>query len=54
MEVDLIMSPARRSVRIAEKIGTATDSNRGNYQVASLKDLPDELDVGYLPNKALF
>ena len=45
------MSPVRRSLRIAEK-GT-TDGSHGNYQVESLDELPYELDVRYLPNKAL-
>ena len=54
MDIHMVMSPARRSIRIAEKFGDTSDGNRGNYQVTSLKDLPEELDFGYLPNKALF
>ena len=47
------MSPVRRSLRIAEKGSTTTDGSHDNYQVESLDELPYELDVRYLPNKAL-
>ena len=43
--VDVVMSPARRSLRIAERLGTTSGGSHGNYQVASLEDLPEELDV---------
>ena len=57
MEADVIMSPARRSLRLAGKCDSSSgchgNSSHGNYQVSSLKELPDGLDIGYLPNKAL-
>ena len=53
LDADIIMSPVRRSLRIAEKGSTTTDGSHGNYQVESLDELPYELDVRYLPNKAL-
>lgn len=53
LEADVIMSPARRSLRLTEKCDTPRICNRGNYQVVSLTDLPVDLDIGYLPNKAL-
>ena len=40
----------RRSLRIAEKGSTTTDGSHGNYQVESLDELPNELDVRYLAN----
>ena len=54
MEVDAVMSPVRRSLRLVEKHVAPGDGGHGNYQVSSLAELPDELDIGYLPNKALF
>ena len=54
MGADVLMSPVRRSLRLTNKSDTPGDSRRGNYQVSSLAELPDELDIGYLPNKALF
>ena len=53
LDADIIMSPVRRSLRIAEKGSTTTDGSHGNYQVESLDELPYELDFRYLPNKAL-
>ena len=54
MEADVIMSPARRSLRLAGKCGTGGPGSHGNYQVSSLNELPEGLEVKYLPNKALF
>ena len=54
MDVHVVMSPAQRSIRIAVKFGYSSDGNHGNYHVSSFKYLPEELDFGYLPNKALF
>jgi hypothetical protein len=54
MEADVIMSPARRSLRLAGKCGTGGPGSHGNYLVSSLNELPEGLDVKYLPNKALF
>ena len=54
MEADVVMSPVRRSLRLAEKCVAPGEGGHGNYQVSSLAELPDELDIGYLPNKALF
>ena len=51
MEADVIMSPVRRSLRLAEKCVAPGDGGNVNYQVSSLTELPDELDI---PNKALF
>ena len=54
MDVYVVLSPAQRSIRFAEKFGDTSNGNHGNYHVISLKDLPEELNFGYLPNKALF
>ena len=51
MEADVIMSPVRRSLRLT---GKSDPGSHDDYQVSSLKELPDDLEVGYLPNKALF
>jgi len=47
------MSPARRSIRIAGRASKTTEGPPGNYEVTSLLDLPEELEVAYCPNKAL-
>ena len=36
MEADVIMSPVRRSLRLARKCGTGGPGSHGNYQVSSL------------------
>ena len=54
MEADVVMSPVRRSLRLAEKCVATEDGGHVNYQVSSLAQLPEELDIGYLSNRALF
>ena len=51
MEADVVVSPVRRSLRLAEKHVAPGDGGNVNHQVFSLAELPDELDI---PNKALF
>ena len=51
MEADVVISPVRRSLRLAEKHVAPGDGGHGNYQVSSLAELPDELDIGYISPK---
>ena len=40
MEADVVMSPVRRSLRLAEKFVAPGYDSHGNYQVSSLAQLP--------------
>lgn len=53
LDADVIMSPARRSIRIAGRADQMAERPPGSYEVTSLLDLPEELEVAYCPNKAL-
>ena len=45
MEADVVVSPVRRSLKLAEKCVAPAGSGHSNYQVSSLAKLPDELEV---------
>ena len=51
MGSDVIMSPARRSMRLHRKsVGVASDTG---YMVDSMDELPEDVKCVYRPNKSI-
>ncbi len=51
VDADIIMSPARRSVRLAGRKRSMSRSE--DYILSSLTEMPDDVNFGYLPNPLL-
>ena len=50
MRTDVIMSPARRSIRSS---GKSVGHTSTGFVADSLKDLPEDVEFTYRPNKAI-
>ena len=51
MGTNVIMSPARRSIRLSRKSLGHTSTG---FVVDSVMDLPEDVEFAYRPNKAMF
>ena len=52
MGTNVIMSPARRSIRLSRKSFGRTSCT--GFVVDSVMDLPEDVEFAYRPNKAMF